>query len=65
MVNKNHRVLIFIDAATALENPRGISWLFSETELPSGVQMIVGGDVLNSKVEQNTNTIHKVLSIVV
>eukprot|EP00982_Pelagococcus_subviridis_P016475 31479-Pelagococcus_subviridis.AAC.37 len=61
MVNKNHRVLIFIDAATALENPRGISWLFSETELPSGVQMIVGGDVLNSKVEQNTNTIHKVL----
>ena len=39
----NRRVAIFIDAFTAVDNPRGIAWLLNEAELPAGVQVVVGG----------------------
>ena len=48
----NRRVAIFIDAFTAVDNPRGIAWLLNEAELPAGVQVVVGGHQTDEKLAQ-------------
>ena len=48
----HRRVAIFVDAATALENPRGLAWLPSEAELPAGAQIVVGARAPDEKLAQ-------------
>ena len=52
-VSVSRRVVIFIDAVTAIENPRGIAWFFCEEELPPGVQVVVGGHVMDDTMSRS------------
>ena len=63
-VNSKRRVVIFIDDITNIENPRDIAWLFHEDELPSGLQMVIGGHQIEEGPllppnQRHRNSIHK------
>ena len=51
-VNLRRRVVIFVDACTHMDNPRGTSWVLGEAEMPTGVQLVMGGQSLDAKLAQ-------------
>ena len=41
-IGPTRRVAVFIDDATAVENPLGLAWMVHEREIPTGCQVICG-----------------------
>ena len=48
-IGPTRRVAVFIDDATAVENPLGLAWMVHEREIPTGCQVICGARARDEK----------------